>query len=174
MDSLMTVSWVLDRWQVKVVLILLFVAFAINYEISNWPEAQQRQRSLEDEFRHISPSPQTKPLLYDANHKGRTALVSQSYQTALTYPEIRSFYDRELARNGWLFLSEHQHLDWWRDFGGMTASYCKGPFRASVQYAGAKAQYSWDYTLDLSWGLDSSAECLPHEHGRDQAAVTPT
>jgi hypothetical protein len=174
MDSLMTVSWVLDRWQVKGILMLVFAAFAIHYEISNWPQAQRQQRSLEDEFRHISPSPQSKPLLYDANHKGRTALVAQSYRTALTYPEIRAFYDRELARNGWLFLSEHRNRDWGRDFGGVTAEYCKGLFRASVQYAGAKAQYDWDYTLDLSWGLDSPTECLPHESQRDQAATKPT
>jgi hypothetical protein len=173
MESLMTVAWVLDRWQVKLLLMLLFAALVVTYEIANRPEAQRQQRLLEEELRKVSAPPQSKPLSYYAKHKGRTALVAQSYRAALDYLEIRSFYDRELGRNGWQFLSERSNRDWGRDFGGMTANYCKGPFRASVQYAGSKAQYDWDYTVDLSWDLDPHAQCL-HEPENGLAIVKPT
>jgi hypothetical protein len=160
MESLMTVAWVLDRWQVRLVLMLSFAALVVNYEISNWPESERQQRLLEEEFRKISAPSQSKPLSYYATHKGRTALVTQSYRAAFDYPKIRAYYDRELSRNGWQFLGDRSNRDWWRDFGGMTAIHCKGPFRASVQFAGSKARYDWDYTVDLSWDSDPHTQCL--------------
>jgi len=41
------------------------------------------------------------------------------------------------------------------DLGGRTTEYCKGDYRASLQYPGQSAKYGWVFALDLSWGLDS-------------------
>lgn len=92
----------------------------------------------------------------------------------LSYPEIRSFYDQEFARNAWRFIRQEPVRDWGRDFGGVTATYCKGSYRASVQYAGAKAEYGWDYSIDLSWGQYSPGECIPHEQAHGQGATKST
>jgi hypothetical protein len=51
--------------------------------------------------------------------------------------------------------------DWGQDLGGRTARYCKGKYRADLQYAGERANYGWDYAFSLSWGLDAIFEKYP-------------
>ena len=139
------------------ILIAFFVGFAVfwihEFDV-NEPKAAQVQAVLENEFRAIHPLPAATPLNYGASHKTQQALVSDTYQTSLTYEDIRQFYDAEVAKNGWAFFMEEQVKDWGRDLGGKEARYCKGEYRATLQYAGKQADYGWDYAFSVSWGLD--------------------
>lgn len=121
---------------------------------ANAPGAEKEQRVLENDFAHLSLPANSVPLPLKTSHKTHQASVSQSYESKLNYAELRAFYDQELAKNGWRFWKEQRLRDWGRDLGGMTADYCKRPFLASLQYAGEKADYGWNYALGLSWGLE--------------------
>jgi len=121
----------------------------------NWPKAQLVQSQLESEFKSIEPLPGAGAFDYAATHKTRQALVTSKYRTNLPYAEMRAHYDSELARHGWVFYEEEQMRDWGIDFGGKTARYCKGGYRANLEYAGGQADYGWDYAFSVSWGLGS-------------------
>ena len=122
-------------------------------------QASQVQAVLEKEFRAISHLPAATPVGYNTTQN----LVSHHYRTDHSYAEIRKHYDEELLRHGWIFYQEDKVRDWGRDLGGKTAHYCKGEYRVSLQYAGKSADYGWDYTLGLGWGLDAILQKYPEE-----------
>jgi hypothetical protein len=132
-----------------------FIVFGIYDYRVNGPKAAVVQADLESEFRAIQPLPQATPINFNATHKPRTALVSDKYRVKSNYAEIRSFYDQELSKHGWTFYEERNLKDWGQDSGGRSARYCKGPYRAELEYGGERSSSSWDYALSLSWGLSS-------------------
>ena len=133
----------------------ILVAFTACGSLFNSRKGETAQKQLEQEFKAITPLPGASPRNYHASHKSGQALVGSTYSTNLPYGEIRNYYDEELARQGWRFHEEYGLEDWGGDFGGRTAEYCKGAYKASLQYAGERANYGWVFALDLSWGLDS-------------------
>ena len=141
--------------------ITLFVFLVIVYDVidgfinDDEPKAAQIQQELEHEFEAINPITQSGYYDYLAAHKSRNASVSGAFSTNLTFPEVRNYYDQELARNGWKFDKEERVQDWWRDFGGGSVQYCKGNYRAFLQYAGENADYGWNFSLSLSWRLEN-------------------
>ena len=132
-----------------------FVGFLIYDFRVNEPAAAECQARLEAQFEAVRPMPGASSLGLRANHKTQHALVGTSYRISASYAEIRAYYEEELGRNGWLLCGERPLRDWGRDLGGVSVSYHKGEDIATLQYAGAKANYGWDYALDLSWGLHS-------------------
>jgi hypothetical protein len=75
------------------------------------------------------------------------------YTTAAPYAAIRAHYDRVTKQHGWSIVCEQPVRDWGRDFGGKIREYRKGPYRASLQYAGNDTTYGWTYTFDVTWQL---------------------
>ena len=140
---------------VPIVLIIAFFAFEFYQFKVNEPKAQKAQVELENEFRAIQPLPQAKSVGYHAFHKPNTALVEGEYQTNLNYPEIRDYYDSELAKHGWKFQREENVVYDGKYSGGKLAYYSKGEYAATIQYAGQleQANFGWTYTLGLSWDL---------------------
>lgn len=145
------------KW-VGLIWVVGFISYMAYDFAVNGPHAESVQKQLEVEFKSIEPLPGVRAFDYSATHKTRQALVSNSYKTNLPYPEIRIYYDTELAKHGWTFYEEEQVRDWGEDLGGKSAYYCKGEYRAHIQYAGTRANYGWDYAFSMSWGLDSVAE----------------
>ena len=144
--------------------LVFFVAFGVFwiYDIRvNGPKAAIVQADLEKEFRAIRPFPDAIAIRFHSSHKTRHALTSDTYQTSSKYAELRDFYDEELAKHGWSFYEEEQLKDWGRDLGGKSARYCKGAYRAALQYAGEGAGYGWDFAFSVSWGLDAIFEKYP-------------
>ncbi len=142
----------------------LFVAFEVFwiYEFrANEPNAAIVQADLEREFRAIRPLPDAIAIRSHVSHKTSQALASDTYRTNLKYSQIRDFYDQELTKNGWTLYEEKDMKDWGRDLGGKSARYCKGTYRAALQYAGERADYGWDYAFSVSWGLDAIFEKYP-------------
>jgi hypothetical protein len=123
------------------------VAFTACGPLFTSRKGEAAQKELEQEFKAVTPLPGASPRNYHASHKSGQALVGGAYSTNLP--------DEELARRGWKFHEEYGLEDWGRDFGGRKAEYCKGGYKASLQYAGERADYGWVFALDLSWGLDS-------------------
>ena len=86
------------------------------------------------------------------SYKARSAWIDRTYNTTASYAQIRGHYDAELTKRGWSFHREHRTRDWFRDLGGVKTQYCKGPYTASLRYAGTRADYGWVFSLGLSWG----------------------
>ena len=136
--------------------LVLAVVGAIVYDhVSNSPRAQVVQHRLRQELESITPLPGAEPSERNGGYKPRMASIGWRYTTTLSYAQIRAYYDGELARHGWSFLRERGSRDWFRDLGGRKAEYCKGPYTASLDYAGERANYGWVFSLDLTWGHEA-------------------
>jgi hypothetical protein len=64
---------------------------------------------------------------------------------------VKHFYLSELRRLGWAFAKESEIKDWGRDFGGRELNFTNGDYYLSIQYAGEKADYDWNYTTAIGW-----------------------
>ena len=137
------------------VLVLTIVSAVVYDNVVNAPKAQMVQARLRQELESITPLPNAVPGERSGSYKPRMASVGRRYTTTAPYSQIRSYYDAELARRGWGFHREHGTRDWFRSFGGVKAEYCKGPYTASLDYAGDRADYVWVFSLDVTWGHDA-------------------
>ena len=118
------------------------------------PKAIKIENELKTEFNYITQLPEAVLIKVDSSHKTGQALVTGIFSTSLNYIKIRKYYDKELPRHGWKFIGEKVLTDWFRDFGGKMATYRKGNYKLTLTYAGEKANYGWDYSIDISWGLE--------------------
>ena len=141
------------RTAIALILVTALVIFLVYDFTINLPKAKAVKDQLEDEFKSIVPLPNGNGYNYKATYGTSQALVTCSYKTRLKYPEIRAYYDSELRKHGWKLSEERSTRDWGNDLGGKSAAYCKGEYRAHLQFAGEQANYGWDYALSLSWGL---------------------
>jgi len=137
------------------VIVLAIVSVVVYDNVVNAPKAQMVQARLRQEFESIRPLPSAVPGERSGSYKPRMAWVGRRYTTAAPYSQIRAYYDAELTTHGWNFHRERRTRDWFRDFGGVKAEYCKGPYTASLDYAGDRADYVWVFSLDLTWGHDA-------------------
>ncbi len=116
------------------------------------PEAKRAMEALEGEASVVRPPHSATETRHSATHKPHSALVTSTYSTAMSYPELRSYYDVELAAHGWTFIREQSDRAWGNDLGGFSAYYRKGVYTATLQFAGVKANYGWTYAVGLGWG----------------------
>jgi hypothetical protein len=120
----------------------------------NGQRAEAIQKELEIEFGRIKTPSDTRSLRYSSTYKIHQAEVGSDYLSSFSYQDLRSFYDPELNRNGWRLLKAEPMKLWGRDYSGKQTFYCKGPYTATLQYAGqASDQLGWTYSFALSWGL---------------------
>jgi hypothetical protein len=136
-----------------IVLIIGLTITSLDF-ISNREKSQEVVKDLENELSMINILPESSLVSRRSSTKPHHILVSNSYMTRLNDQSIRTYYDAELKKHGWEFQNEERLRDWGQDFGGFTVNYCKGEYTATLNYAGARAGYDWDYTLALSWGLN--------------------
>src|SRR5262245_2299440 len=136
--------------------VVFAVVSALVYDHTvNAPKAQIVQARLRQELESITPLPNAVPGERSSSYKARRARAGRRFTTTAPYSQIRAYYDAELTRRGWSFHRERGTRDWFRDFGGVKAEYCKGPYTAALDYAGDRADYVWVFSLDLTWGDDS-------------------
>jgi len=124
------------------------------YLLADAPAARA-QSALQAEFELLNAPSGAQVLTREAGHKPGRASVGAEYQSPLSYAELRTFYDRELGRNGWRLSLDETLTDWGKDLGGHLACYRKADFWAGLQYAGNLARYGWDYGIDVTWGSSS-------------------
>jgi len=132
--------------------IVALIVFVVYDYVANLPKAQSVANDLKQELAAIMPLPKAVPLDHHEVIKPREVLVGSEYATSQSYSEIRRYYDQELAQHGWAFYREEEVRDWGRNLGGRIAHYRKRGYTASLQYAGERANDSWNFALDLSWG----------------------
>jgi hypothetical protein len=83
--------------------------------------------------------------------RGNQALLGKEYKSSVNYETLKSFYTENLTQSGWKFLREKQVKDWGRDLGGRELEFQKGEYILDIQYSGEKANYGWQYTIDIDW-----------------------
>jgi hypothetical protein len=109
---------------------------------------------VERELAQVHPPEDARPVGEKvAFSKMNLAYAGMTYATTLRYDGLRDHYDQELARLGWSACGEKAIRDWFRDFGGMSRTYCKGELKSVLEYAGERAGYSWDFAFSVSWEL---------------------
>jgi hypothetical protein len=95
------------------------------------------------------------PGIVEVNHSASSgfgrAFMSKSFRSEASYNDIKSFYSEYLIRAGWQLVGERPLKDWNKDLGGQLLEFRKGEFYLSIQYAGKKADYGWDYAIGVSW-----------------------
>lgn len=79
------------------------------------------------------------------------AFVSKSFRCKTSYDEVKRFYLDRLSQDGWQFASERQLKDWERDLGGRELEFRRGNYVVTIQYAGEKADYGWEYGIGIGW-----------------------
>ena len=138
----------------KLLILLLFVAaayVAILYQGMRAETASKAtQEQLELEFKALPPFPKATDAHPHTGRKSGHGLIDVSYQTDAKLPEVRAYYDSILLARGWRFSNEETFSE---GLNGGSIHYTKGRFTASLQYAGERPNYGWDYVFGLSWGL---------------------
>src|SRR5262249_14882781 len=136
-------------------IVLAFVIALVYDNIVNSPKAQMVQTRLRQELESVMPLPGAVTGERSGLYQPRRAWIGRRYTTTASYTQIRAYYDVELTRRGWSFHREYRTWDWFRDLGGIKVEYCKGPYTASLSYAGDRADYGWIFSLDLTWNHTS-------------------
>jgi hypothetical protein len=134
--------------------LLLLVLFSVTVNLCNENRiapGDVREQALKAEFNLIQPLPGALRTNLTARSKGgKQAIVSARFKTNKSYDEIRTFYFDEALKNGWTFSKEATKTDWGSDLGGKTIDFYKDEYELSIQYAGEKADYGWDFAVSLS------------------------
>src|SRR5262249_38807693 len=100
-------------------------------ELVRTPHAKIVEQQLEAEFNRIVPHPQAASPQLQKSYKDTQALVTTAYSTKASYEDLRNYYDRELTKNGWTFVSEGPTMNLGKsDPAGRMAHYCKGTWSA--------------------------------------------
>lgn len=79
------------------------------------------------------------------------ALVGMVYRWAGAPAELRAHYDKRLKKQGWEERGEQRRTNWGNDTGGWIRRYRKGPYRATLTYAGDKLGEPWTFSFTLTW-----------------------
>jgi hypothetical protein len=124
----------------KFVVILLSVALIyvviLIAGIRGDASAKQRQNEMEAMFALVQPYPGAALVQHSSSHKISNGIVSSSYATPASFPDIRTYYDAELSKHGWSFVSEEHLLEWGKDLGHRAVYYRRAPYRASLDSGG--------------------------------------
>jgi hypothetical protein len=132
-------------------LLVMFIGFVFYHTKGLTTEGTVKKEALMVEYNLLQQLPGAIRNDLSSYNKTTSALVSAGYRSSKSYNEIRSFYIAEAEKNGWIFISEETVRGGGQDLGGKTIYFRKGDYTLSIQYAGAKADYGWDFAVGLSW-----------------------
>ena len=141
-------SWLFLGLFVVTILTMLYTV------ILRTPRPKQVAKQLEAELNSFAVFPQATVAHSESSYKDAQALIVTTYTTSASYSVLHDYYDAELAKHGWRFVSERTVTDWGRNLGGKTAHYCKADWSADLEYMGQDNAGKSDYALALSWGLN--------------------
>jgi hypothetical protein len=77
------------------------------------------------------------------------AFISKTFRCKTSYEDVKRFYLERLTKDGWHFVSERQLKDWQRDVGGRELKFHRADYEVTIEYAGEKADYGWDYGIGI-------------------------
>src|SRR5713101_2574223 len=119
------------------VLLLLWYATLPN------AETERHQSTLEQEIKKIQLPSGGVVRSISLRHRANHALVDEIVEGDFSYGDLRKHYDVVLASLGWRVRGEKTIREWGSNNGGQVRWYCKGPYEATLQYAGPSANHDW-------------------------------
>jgi hypothetical protein len=131
--------------------VVVVVILVLAYFVADAPAARAAV-TLTQEFGYLSAPAGTRLVKQESRHKPGQADFGAEYETSLSYPQIRSFYDSELGRGGWRLVSDDPLTDSGGGAVGRIACYRKVEFWAVLQYFANREGSPADYAVDLAWG----------------------
>ena len=140
---------------VGVALVVLVVALMFMGELRAYRNSLRTKAELANELAQLQPPEQATFVHQGSMMSASGVHVSNSYQTDLTYDQVRAHYDKELAKHGWTFRS-HEALKYWgKDLGASETYYCRGTLSANLFWAGSKPdKLNIRYELGLRAGTN--------------------
>ncbi len=95
------------------------------------------------------------PAMVEIDHSSDSgfgkASIFKSFRCKDTYEEVKKFYLERLSQEGWQLVEERQLKDWGNDVGGRELRFRRADYTATIDYAGSRAGYGWDYTIGIGW-----------------------
>lgn len=79
------------------------------------------------------------------------AYISKGFRSQANYDDVKRFYLERLNQDGWQLAGERQVKDWERDLGGRELKFRRVDYEATIEYAGERAKYAWDYCIGIGW-----------------------
>jgi hypothetical protein len=127
-------------------LILLWDHFGPNYDGSKFSDIENLSIAIPSYDRSIK-------ISSDYYSGGSKAYIEKYYKSDADFDDIRSFYHEVLTPNGWNLIDEEHFTDWGIDKGGIRIYHRQGDYTFNITYPGKKADYGWDYAVDIRWRL---------------------
>lgn len=123
----------------------------------NADEIKEKQKVVDLELKRIRLPDDGQHISYLNARRPTSAMAQASSKGSqiTSHGELVKYFDEDLRRGDWRFLSEEKTKDWWRDYGGMSRLYCKKGMQLNLQYAGNKNNSDWTYALSIVWEGDN-------------------
>ena len=82
------------------------------------------------------------------------AYISKSFQCNASYEDVKRFYVERMSQAGWKLSGERHLKDWEVDVGGRELQFRKDSYQVTLDYAGERADYGWNYAIGIGWMRD--------------------
>ena len=124
-------------------------------DLSSEPDDAAKQASLVRQFDAIQKLPGSIPTELNQIYKTDRGKIG-FYDSEQSDNQIKSYYDKELARLGWKYIGEKKVEKFGKFSGGSQYLFCNGEVAATLFTTAAdKAWLGYTYSLALNWGMSS-------------------
>ncbi len=79
------------------------------------------------------------------------AFAHAEYKAKVNFDELKAFYMKRLAQQGWHFESDKINWHNRQDLGGRIMKFRKDDYKLDIIYAGERAYFGWDYQIAVNW-----------------------
>src|SRR6185503_185485 len=143
--------WIRRRMRLFVIAILVVLAvIGAALSVGCGPNSDgSKLRDLEQLQQTLPVFPLLVEISVHRDSKATLAGINRLYRSDARYVDVRQFYVNELTKTGWEYSGERSIKDWGTDFGGRELVFRRNEYKFSVTYAGEKANYGWDYAIDI-------------------------
>ena len=141
-------------WRILLIGMLLIIGVNVAAYLSKRSSSNRdnaRFQEVEKLFQAIPIYPGSEEVDTSSSSKDRIARLGKVFKANASYDELERFYIDNLSGLGWHLESERQVKDWWSDLGGRELRFRDGEYYVSIEYAGEKADYGWNYGVSVGW-----------------------
>jgi len=124
-------------------------------DLDSEPDGAAKQAALVRQFDAIQKLPGSIPTELNQIYKTDRGKIG-FYNSEQSDDQIKSYYDKELARLGWKYIGEKKVEKFGKFSGGSQYLFCNGEVAATLfTTATDEAWLGYTYSLALNWGMSS-------------------
>ena len=139
------------RYKTIIYLVLSVCLFCINSCKTGLNANNEKFKEIEKLESDIPIFPKMIEVSSHSTSKSNVASKSKYYKSNADFDDVKSFFKEKLAHQEWEFVEENPVTDWGRNFNGRELIFRKGEHTFSIQFAGDKSDYEWNYATTLKW-----------------------